>query len=156
MADLAEIQKTLAVCTIANMTSAMDLSATFAEHAGKPEVTPNEIALGLIYRLMTPLDTAESRQLMAGATEIYEESLAAQDGEEHDDDDDDDETALAAEPRETTTTVRAPNCNCARCIQMRVCLINFQSYEPADAFAASFLSAINKTAQTHNLVLPGA
>ena len=53
----------------------------------------------------------------------------------------------------TNSEIKSNNCNCEVCSQMRVCLCNYNSFEPTDQLAQRFRDSIEHTCSEHKIYI---
>ena len=124
---------------IAQMNSAMEISKIVSEHSNETELSPDSVITGLVYRLMNRMSQSEIDEYMDKANEI----LNGESEEEEDDmtEDMEEEIIVDKEPRK----VKHPICNCDICMNSRLCLINYHSYETYEPLSTMFNDAIKKS-----------
>ena len=124
---------------IAQMNSAMEISKIVSEHSNETELSPDSVITGLVYRLMNRMSQSEIDEYMDKANEI----LNGESEEEEDDmtEDMEEEIIVDKEPRK----VKHPICNCDICMNSRLCLINYHSYETYEPLSTMFYVAIKKS-----------
>ena len=138
---------------VSQINSALQISDILAEHGGEDTISPDNIILGLIYRLMVPMTEKEMKEsieftnkILDSSEEEEEEEGEEEEEEEEEGEDDDVEEKI---PRKIKTN----HCNCEICMKARVCLINYPTYESPDIFAEKFHNSIKHTCETHKLIL---
>jgi hypothetical protein len=140
-------QEMLMKAVLANTSSATKISKVLAEHSEDKILKADEIILGLIYRLMTPMTYEEMTQSINGAESVlYAESSSDEDSEEENIIDDTDVTDDLSISRK----IKCNNCNCDICMRCRICLSNFNEYIPKDNLGDLFKNSILETCKTHN------
>ena len=118
---------------IAQIDSAMKISEILAEHSGDEDISPDNLIIGLIYRLMVPMTDTEMKESMDNASKVM-------DGDTSDEEDDsmDTETTnelhrtISGEKNKVERKIKSNNCNCDICSKARVCLLNYPQYEASD------------------------
>ena len=112
---------------IAQMDSALRISKIISEHSDEEELSVDSIIIGLVYRLMIPMDDMEIRESMDIASKLIngEESSEEEEGEE--------EELLKDEKVPFDRKVKTNHCNCDICSKARACLINYPTYEATDS-----------------------
>ena len=139
-------QEMIMKAVLANTSSATKISKVLAEHSEDKILKADEIILGLIYRLMTPMTDEEMTQSINEAGSIlYQESSSE---EEHDGENIVDDTDDLSVSRK----IKYNNCNCEICMRCRVCLSNFNDYIPKDNLGDIFKNSILETCKTHNRI----
>jgi len=139
-------QEMIMKAVLANTSSATKISKVLAEHSEDKILKADEIILGLIYRLMTPMTDEEMTQSINEAESIlYQESSSE---EEHDGENIVDDTDDLSVSRK----IKYNNCNCEICMRCRVCLSNFNDYIPKDNLGDIFKNSILETCKTHNRI----
>ena len=128
---------------LGQMDSAMKISDILAKHANSEEIEVDHIVGGLVYRLMVPMNESEINQSLSSAQQIIDK-LDDTDSEEETEDYND-------QLIEFKRKIKRPICNCEICSKLRVCLINYPSYECSDPLAEKFKHAIDETCKTHKL-----
>jgi hypothetical protein len=139
-------QEMLMKAVLANTTSATKISKILCDHSDDKILKADEIILGLIYRLMTPMTNEEMTQSINEAESVlYAESSEEESDEENIIDDTDDLSVSRA--------IKCNSCNCDICMKCRVCLLNFNNYVPKDTLGDIFKNSILETCKTHNRIL---
>tara|TARA_Y100000590_G_C15151435_1_gene800031 strand:- start:27 stop:494 length:468 start_codon:yes stop_codon:yes gene_type:complete len=139
---------------IAQIDSAMKISEILAEHSGDEDISPDNLIIGLIYRLMVPMTDAEMKESMDNASKVM-------DGDTSDEEDDsmDTETTnelhrtISGEKNKVERKIKSNNCNCDICSKARVCLLNYPQYEASDELAQKFSDSIKHACSTHKLLI---
>ena len=139
---------------IAQIDSAMKISEILAEHSGDEDISPDNLIIGLIYRLMVPMTDAEMKESMDNASKVM-------DGDTSDEEDDsmDTETTnelhrtISGEKNKVERKIKSNNCNCDICSKARVCLVNYPQYEASDELAQKFSDSIKHACSTHKLLI---
>lgn len=129
---------------LAQMDSAMKISKIICEHSDREELSGNDIICGLIYRLMIPMESKELNESLEKAEKLLEDDSE----EEIEDYDDIPETY---ERPIISQKLKSNNCNCETCIQMRVCLLNYHSFETTDQLAEIYRNSIKTTCDKYNI-----
>ena len=132
----------------------MKISEILAEHSGDEDISPDNLIIGLIYRLMVPMTDAEMKESMENASKVM-------DGDTSDEEDDsmDTETTnelhrtISGEKNKVERKIKSNNCNCDICSKARVCLLNYPQYEASDELAQKFSDSIKHTCSTHKLLI---
>ena len=130
---------------IAQMDSALRISKIISEHSDEEELSVDSIIIGLVYRLMIPMDDMEIKESMDIASKLIngEESSEEEEGEE--------EELLKDEKVIFDRKVKTNHCNCDICSKARACLINYPSYEANDPLTEKFRNAIQTTCELHKI-----
>ena len=130
---------------IAQMDSALRISKIISEHSDEEELSVDSIIIGLVYRLMIPMDDMEIRESMDIASKLIngEESSEEEEGEE--------EELLKDEKVIFDRKVKTNHCNCDICSKARACLINYPTYEATDSLTEKFRNAIQSTCEIHKI-----
>ena len=131
--------------------SSLKVSEIISEHSGEDELSPDSLICGLVYRLMVPMDNNELKASMEKADVIYNDIISyngSDSGEEEEEIVDNNEIG-SIEPRKIKTN----NCNCDICSKVRVCLLNFSTYQANDKLAQKFKDSIVESCQVHNLTI---
>ena len=139
---------------IAQIDSAMKISEILAEHSGDEDISPDNLIIGLIYRLMVPMTDTEMKESMENASKVM-------DGDTSDEEDDsmDTETTnelhrtISGEKNKVERKIKSNNCNCDICSKARVCLLNYLQYEASDELAQKFSDSIKHACSTHKLLI---
>jgi len=145
-------QDFLMKAVLANTTSATKISKILCDHSEDNILKADEIILGLIYRLMTPMTDEEMTQSINEVEFVlYAESSDEESEEENiiDDTDDIDGTDDLSVSRK----IKCNTCNCDICMRCRICLSNFNDYIPKDNLGDLFKNSILETCKTHNRIL---
>ena len=132
---------------LAQMDSAVKISSIVCEHSDREDkkLTGDDIICGLVYRLMVPMSQEEIQQSMTKADSILEESESEE--EEYD---------TIEETYEIPTVsrkIKSNQCNCDICSQVRICLCNYNQYEPNDQLAVRFKNSISETCEKHKIYI---
>ena len=132
---------------LAQMDSAVKISSIVCEHSDREDkkLTGDDIICGLVYRLMVPMSQEEIQQSMTKADSILEESESEE--EEYD---------TIEETYEIPTVsrkIKSNQCNCDICSQVRICLCNYNQYEPNDQLAVRFKNSIRETCEKHKIYI---
>ena len=127
---------------LAQTNSALKISKIICEHSNREELSGNDIICGLIYRLMNPMKKEEIDDNLNVAEELLEE-----DSEEEDYDD----IPEKYEKPIVSQKLKSNHCNCEVCIQMRVCLLNYHSFETNDQLSEIFKNSIKTTCDKYNI-----
>lgn len=131
---------------LAQIDSAVKISSIVCEHSDREEkeLTGDDIICGLVYRLMVPMSQEEIQLSMATADNILEET------------DTDSEEETVEESYEIPTIsrkIKSNQCNCDICSQVRICLCNYNQYEPNDQLAIRFKNSIRETCEKHKIYI---
>jgi hypothetical protein len=145
-----EVSMKLLSAYVSQIQSALKISEILAEHADEDTISPDNIILGLIYRLMVPMTEKEMKESVDITNEILDPSSSEEEDLDGEDLDEEDEEDLEQKkPRKIKTN----HCNCEICMKARVCLINYPKYESPDIFAEKFHNSIKHTCERHKLLL---
>ena len=137
---------------IAQIDSAMKISEILAEHSGDEDISPDNLIIGLIYRLMVPMTDTEMKESMDNASKVM-------DGDTSDEEEDTIETTnelhrtISGEKNKVERKIKSNNCNCDICSKARVCLLNYPQYEASDELAQKFSDSIKHACSTHKLLI---
>jgi hypothetical protein len=146
-------QEFLMKAVLANTTSATKISKTLCEHSEDKILKADEIILGLMYRLMTPMTDEEMTQSINEAESVlYAESSSDEDYEEENIIDDTD-VIEDTDDLSVTRKIKCNSCNCDICMRCRICLSNFNDYIPKDNLGDLFKNSILETCKTHNRII---
>ena len=141
------INDIIKVC-VAQTHSAVKISEIVCEHSDRDIMTGHDIICGLVYRLMVPMTEAEITEAMEKAEEILNGSdEESEDYEIVEEDTEEGIKSLVGGSRK----IQSNHCNCDVCAKMRVCLLNYHTFEPADSMAMKFKNSIEDTCQKHNI-----
>ena len=135
---------------VSQINSALQISDILAEHGGEDTISPDNIILGLIYRLMVPMTEKEMKDSIEFTNKIMDSS---EDEEVEEDVDEEDDKELEDIEEKKPRKIKTNHCNCEICMKARVCLINYPTYESPDIFAEKFHNSIKHTCETHKLIL---
>ena len=138
-----KLLNSLMITFIAQMDSALRISKIISEHTDETELSVDSIIIGLIYRLMVPMNDKEMKESMEFASNLIN-------GEE-DNGEEDDEEVISDELIVFERKVKTNHCNCDICTKARVCLINYPTYEANDPLAEKFKNAIKTTCENHKI-----
>ena len=143
-------QEMLMKAVLANTSSATKISKVLAEHSEDKILKADEIILGLMYRLMTPMTDEEMTQSINEA-----ESILYQESSEDEDNDEDGEENIVDDTDDLSISkkIKYNTCNCEICMRCRVCLSNFNDYIPKDSLGDIFKNSILETCKIHNRIL---
>ena len=150
---------------LAQMDSAMKVSATLSDHDGADEITVDHLITGLVYRLMVPMTNEEVDVALESAQQILDR--LGDDDESDEDDDDDGLEELEGEdsfdtleecypdeqPISFNRKVKTNHCNCDICAKARVCLLNYANHDCSDTLADKFKKAIDTTCEKHKIYI---
>jgi hypothetical protein len=128
---------------LAQLDSAVKISAILNEHSEDKELTGDDIICGLVYRLMVPMTKEEIDQSLNNADEVLNDI----------DDEDYDNIEETYKKPNISKQIKTNNCNCDICSKVRVCLINYKDYEPIDDLAIKFKNSITETCHKHNIYI---
>lgn len=129
---------------LAQIDSAMKISKIICEHSDREELSGNDIICGLIYRLMIPMDSTQINESLQNADELLKE-------DSDDELEDYDDIPEIYEKPIISQKLKSNNCNCETCIQMRVCLLNYHSFETNDQLSEIFKNSIKTTCDKYNI-----
>ena len=138
---------------LAQIDSAMKISEVLAEHGDEEDISPDNLIIGLIYRLMVPMTDAEMKESMDKATHVMDESSGEDEEEEEEEEELPIEYISKSETNKVSRKIKTNNCNCEICSKARVCLINYEKYEATDPLAEKFSNSIKHACSTHKLLL---
>lgn len=136
-------QENLMKAILANTISATKISKVLADHSEDKILKGDEIILGLIYRLMTPMSDEEMIQSINEAESVL---YADSSSEEENIINDTDKSSV-------TRKIKCNHCNCDICMSCRICLSNFNEYIPKDNLGDLFKNSILETCKTHNRII---
>lgn len=131
---------------LAQIDSAMKISAILNEHSEDKELTGDDIICGLVYRLMVPMSQEEIDQSLNNADEIINDV-------EEDIEEEYDNIEETYEKPIISRKIKTNNCNCEICSKVRVCLINYKDYEPIDNLSLKFKNSITETCEKHKIYI---
>jgi len=140
-------QEMLMKAVLANTSSATKISKVLAEHSEDKILKADEIILGLIYRLMTPMTEEEMIQSINEA-----ESLLYQESSEEEEDSEEENIVDDTDDLSISKKIKCNTCNCEICMRCRVCLSNFNDYIPKDNLGDIFKNSILETCKIHNRI----
>ena len=130
---------------IAQTESALKISEIISTHGTEEEISPDSFVTGLIYRSMISMDEEEMKDSLKFADEVLTKEISSSD-EEYDIID---ETYGAKE--KLSRKIFKNTCNCDICVNARVCLINYPTFEVDGKLAQMFKDAIDNTLSIHKL-----
>jgi len=136
---------------LAQMDSSIKISEIIREHSKREELTADDIICGLIYRLMTPMSDEEIKNSLNKAEEILNNSDS--EGEEEEEEEKEKEKEKKIESDNNYRKLKSNQCNCEICSSVRVCLCNYESFEPPDELAVRFKKSIQATCKKHNIYI---
>jgi len=137
---------------LAQMNSAVKISKILCEHSDREEkeLTGDDIICGLVYRLMIPMEQEEIDECMDKAEDI----LGSDSEEESDEEEEEvDQIEEKYETPKISRKIKSNNCNCKVCSQMRICLSNYESFEPMDQLCQRFKDSIEHTCSEHKIYI---
>ena len=135
---------------ISQIDSAMKISEILSEHSGEEDVSPDNLILGLIYRLMVPMTEEE----MKSSVDVMQKIMNDEEEEEEEEGEEEEEiNDIQKENEKKPRKIKTNQCNCGICMKARVCLINYPQYESSDIFSEKFRDSIQYTCDTHKLLL---
>ena len=135
---------------LAQMNSSIEVSKIICEHSNREELTGDDIICGLVYRLMTPMSQEEINQSMDVASSILDDPSSDNEEEDYDTID---ETYETYEIPKISRKIKSNQCNCEICSRVRICLSNYESFEPEDELAVRFKKSIQETCEKHNIYI---
>ena len=133
---------------LAQMDSAIKISAIVSKHSDRDELTGDDIICGLVYRLMVPMSQEEIDNSMNKADEILNNEE-----DEEDEEEDYDTVDETYEKPTLSRRIKSNQCNCDICSKVRICLGNYHSFEPNDQLAERFKKSIQKTCDEHKIYI---
>lgn len=146
---------------LGSTTSSVRVAATLAEHRGS-EVSKEDMVAGLLYRLMTPMSSEEMALSLRDGRNLGALILDQDSGESSDEEEAD--GAASLEKAELTSTnaigTAAPEsvlsistytCNCAVCMQTRICIQNYKDFFPPDDATALMHRGLLRSMEQHNV-----
>ena len=136
---------------IAQMDSAIQISKVLCEHSKDNELTGDHIICGLIYRLMIPMKDNEIKDSLMKADDILNGS--DEDEDEYESDEELHSEMLHYKIPEISRKIKSNHCNCEICSQVRVCLLNYHTFEPSDQLAVKFKHSIEETCEKHKIFI---
>ena len=131
---------------LSQMDSALKISKIICEHSDREELSGNDIICGLIYRLMIPMESKELNESLEKAEKLLEYNS-------DDEIEDYDDIPEIYERPIISQKLKSNNCNCETCIQMRVCLLNYHSFETTDQLAEIYRNSIKTTCDKYNIYI---
>ena len=149
-------QEMLMKAVLANTSSATKISKVLAEHSEDKILKADEIILGLMYRLMTPMTDEEMNQSINEAESILYQGSSEDDVDDEDGEGnivDDTEVIEDTDDLSISKKIKCNTCNCEICMRCRVCLSNFNDYIPKDSLGDIFKNSIIETCKTHNRII---
>ena len=137
---------------LAQMNSAVKISKILCEHSSEEkELTGDDIICGLVYRLMVPMKQEEIDECMSKAEDILDPS--SEEEEEEEEEEEFDQIEEKYETPKISRKIKSNNCNCEVCSQVRVCLCNYNSFEPMDQLCQRFKDSIEHTCSEHKIYI---
>ena len=131
---------------LAQMNSAVKISKILCEHSSEErELTGDDIICGLVYRLMVPMKQEEIDECMNKAEDIL--------GSDSDEEEEFDQIEEKYETPKISRKIKSNNCNCEVCSRVRVCLCNYNSFEPMDQLCQRFKDSIEHTCSEHKIYI---
>ena len=144
--QIIKAEENLIQVILANTSSAMKISKILCDHSEDKIIKADEIILGLIYRLMTPMTDEEMIQSINEAESLLYAESSSEESEEDNIVEDTDDLSISKK-------IKCNNCNCNICIRCRICLSNFNNYIPKDNLGNLFKNSILETCKTHNRII---
>tara|TARA_Y100000389_G_C17137699_1_gene353364 strand:+ start:84 stop:548 length:465 start_codon:yes stop_codon:yes gene_type:complete len=140
---------------VAQTESAMQISKIISEHSNEEEISPDSVVIGLIYRLMIPMEENELKEALDFAGSIFDASSSEDDSEEYDNIDEIYEDSITQDNHNKifSRKIKMNNCNCSICSLARECISNYNTHEINDTLAQKFKDAIDNTLKIHKLNL---
>ena len=134
---------------LAQMDSAVKISKILCEHSEREEkeLTGDDIICGLVYRLMIPMEQEEIDECMSKAEDILDPEESDEEEEEYD------EIEESYKKPTISRKIKCNQCNCEICSQMRICLSNYESFEPMDQLCQRFKDSIEHTCSEHKIYI---
>lgn len=141
-----KLLNSLMITFIAQMDSALKISKIISEHTDEKELSVDSIIIGLVYRLMVPMDDKEMKESMEFASNLINGEEEEEEEEEGEEEEEEEEEKVIFDRK-----VKTNHCNCDICTKARVCLINYPTYEANDPLADKFRNAIQTTCENHKI-----
>jgi len=138
---------------LAQVDSALKISNILCEHSGteNKELTGDDIICGLVYRLMIPMKQEEIDECMDNAEKILDPEES---GEEEESEEEELFDQIENYDKPTISRkIKSNQCNCDICSQVRICLCNYESFEPTDQLCQRFKDSIQKTCSEHKIYI---
>ena len=136
---------------LAQVHSATKISEIICEHGNREELIGDDIICGLVYRLMTPMSDEEIQDSLNTAEDFLNDSDDCDDCDDCDEEEDNCDELLIT--HEIPRKIKSNHCNCDICCNVRVCLLNYQGYEPLDILACRFKNSIQETCDKHKIFI---
>ena len=133
--------------------SAMKVSGILSEHNGDDSISPDNLIIGLIYRLMVPMTEEEIKSSMTVAKKIMDPEESSEEEDEEEDEEEEDFIIDSTKGTSLSRRIKANNCNCDICIKARVCLVNYPTYVSSDVLADKFHNSIKHACYEHKLII---
>ena len=130
---------------IAQTESALKISEIISTHGTEEEISPDSFVTGLIYRSMISMDEEEMKDSLKFADEVLTKEISSSD-EEYDIIDE-----TYGTKGKLSRKIIKNRCNCDICVNARVCLINYPTFEVDGKLAQMFKDAIDNTLSIHKL-----
>ena len=148
-----DILEPLVKAYLSQMDSALKVSDVLAQHSNSDEIHTDHLIGGLVYRLMVPMTNEEVTESLNSAEQIMNH-LDETDSDEEDTLNYDEVPETYPNPGEPEyRKIRAPLCNCDICSQLRVCLLNYNSYIPDNQLTQKFKDSIDSTCHKYKLYI---
>lgn len=138
-------------CFLAQINSSLKISELISKHGNEKELSEDSIVIGLIYRLMNPMDNEDMEESIEKAKNIYESLY--QDKSEDDEEDYEENDEINNIEDLKLRKVKCNTCNCELCINARVCLLNYKDHEPKDNLEMMFKNAIDNACEKGKLYI---
>mgnify|MGYP001263868435 CR=1 FL=1 len=146
-----QLFKNLIQSYLAQLDSAVKISAILNDHSDEKELTGDDIICGLVYRLMVPMTQEEITESINTAKGVLNDFENHEDEEE--DEEDYDSIEETYEKPQLSRKIKTNNCNCDICSKVRVCLLNYKDFEPSDNLSLKFKNSITETCEKHNIYI---
>ena len=137
----------------AQIDSAMKISEILSEHGDEEEISPDNLILGLIYRLMIPMTEEEQKKSLEVTKKIMDPETSSDEETENEELFPEEILSYERDDKKISRKIKTNHCNCEICMKARVCLLNYPTYESTDIFTDKFHNSIKHTCEIHKLIL---
>ena len=148
-----DISMKLISAYFAQIDSAMKISEILSEHGDEEEISPDNLILGLIYRLMVPMTEEEKKRSLDVTKKIMDPETSSDEETENEELLSEETLLYGGNDKKISRKIKTNHCNCEICMKARVCLLNYPAYESTDIFTDKFHNSIKHTCETHKLIL---
>ena len=135
-----DISMKLISAYFAQIDSAMKISEILSEHGDEEEISPDNLILGLIYRLMVPMTEEEKKRSLDVTKKIMDPETSSDEETENEELLSEETLLYGGNDKKISRKIKTNHCNCEICMKARVCLLNYPAYESTDIFCLLYTS----------------